>query len=70
MAREAAIHVEQTGACFVAKCEESLHLLEAYAQSKMGESCRILETGGAGGTLRRKEFLQKPVLSLPKGDWT
>ena len=45
MARESAIHVEQTGACFVAKCEEYSHFLEAYAQSEMGESCRILETG-------------------------
>ena len=42
----------------------------AYAQSKMGESCCILETGGAGGTLRRKDFLEKPFPSLPKGDWT
>ena len=56
VAREAAIHVEQTGACFVSKCEESSHLLEAYAQSEMGESCRILEAGALEELCGGKHF--------------
>ena len=42
VARQASIQIDQTGACFVAKCKESSDLLQAYARSKSGEDCSIL----------------------------